>query len=213
MQSSSTPISIDDFEKLQKEGVLVIDSRPTPEIRKGFILGSYPIPNGQPFTTKWIDGIIKNKDTPIVLVANPGQEEEIVSTIKNLGYTDVRGHLEGGFDAWKKAGKPVHEHKGISVQDFVGKLDQGAKVLDVRTKEEQDQGILNNAQMIFFMDIPERYKEVPKDQPVYVHCKLGARALFAYAVLQANGHENVVDILGGFADIEAAGAKLTPPGK
>jgi len=210
MQSSSTPLSIEDFEKLHKEGAFIIDSRPTPEVKKGFILGSHPIPIGPNFT-KWIDGIVKNKDTPIIVVANPGQEEESVSTIKSLGYTDVRGYLEGGFDAWKKAGKHVHERKGISVPDFVEKLDKGAKVLDVRTKEEHEQGILENAQMIHFMEITERWSEVPKDQPVYVHCKLGARALLAYAVLQSKGHENVVDIEGGIGDIEAAGAKLKPP--
>jgi len=211
MQSSSTPLSVDEFAKLQKEGAIIIDSRPTPEVKKSFILGAYPIPLNSPNYANWISSFLKNKDANIIFVAAPGQEEESVSTVRNLGYTNIKGHLEGGFDAWVKAGQPVHQHKGISVQDLVGKVEQGGKVLDVRTKEEQAQGAIENAQMINFMEIPERFNEVPKDQPVYIHCKLGGRAVLAYAILQAKGYENVVDILGGIGDIEAAGVKLKAP--
>jgi len=208
MESNPKALSVEEFSKLKDEGCLIIDTRQSQDVRKGFILGSYPIPLGT-FFTKWTEGSIK-KDTNLLVVAESGLEHESVSNLTTLGYTNVKGYLEGGFEAWVKAGKPVHEHKGISGSDFVKKLGEKPQILDVRSKDEWDQGVLENAQLINFLELPSRGKEVPKDKPVYVHCKLGGRSLLAYGILTSQGYDNVIDVLGGIESVLVAGGKLQP---
>jgi len=41
--------------------------------------------------------------------------------------------------------------------------------------------------------------EIPSSTPVVVHCQTGARSAIAASLLQANGHENVLNLTGGFA--------------
>ena len=98
-----------------------------------------------------------------------------------------KGHLDGGYEAWIKAGNPVQEHRSISARDFVAKLGDKPRVLDVRNQDEWDKGVLEGAQLINFIDLPTRGDEVLKEQPVYIHCKLGGRSLVAYSILASKG--------------------------
>jgi len=40
-------------------------------------------------------------------------------------------------------------------------------------------------------EMEKRFAEVPKDQPVYIHCATGSRAEMAYDILKAKGYTNV----------------------
>lgn len=47
----------------------------------------------------------------------------------------------------------------------------------------------------------DRYKEIPKDTPVYVHCRSGQRSYNAVLTLKAKGLSQVINISGGFIGI------------
>ena len=42
----------------------------------------------------------------LLVVADPGMEEEVLTRLSRVGYDQTIGYL-GGFDAWKNAGKEV----------------------------------------------------------------------------------------------------------
>lgn len=206
VEAATQALSLDQFTKLKNEGCLIVDTRPPPEIRNGYITGSICIPIGS-FYTRWADGILP-KEAKILIVATPGQENQSITDLVNLGFADVQGYLEGGYDTWVKAGNPVQEYKSITAKDLVGKLSDTPHILDVRNKDEWDQGTLEDAQLISMFNLLSRTSEVPKDKPVYVHCKLGGRSLVASTILTSQGFNNVIDILGGIDNIVAAGAQL-----
>ena len=85
-----------------------------------------------------------------------------------------------------------------AVRDLV---EQGAYILDVREMPEYEAGHVKNATIIPLSELRERYAEIPKDEPVYVHCRSGQRSYNAVLTLQAKGYTQVVNISGGFIGI------------
>ena len=91
--------------------------------------------------------------------------------------------------------KQIHVHE---VRDLVEK---GGYFIDVRDKEEYDQGHLINAVNIPLGELRDRVDEIPRDQPVYLHCRTGQRSYNAVTALQHLGYTNVVNVSGSFMGI------------
>ena len=76
-------------------------------------------------------------------------------------------------------------------------LKQGALLVDVRTPGEYKSGHIDNAKNIPVSEVSKRLSEFgPKDKPVIVYCRSGARSHRAMKELQANGYTKVYN-LGG----------------
>ncbi len=85
----------------------------------------------------------------------------------------------------------LHEalQRGEVGKDFV--------ILDVRTPAEYAEGHIDGATLLPVQQLAARYAEVPRDRPVYVHCKAGTRSARAAKLLAAKGYTNVRNVLGG----------------
>ena len=101
----------------------------------------------------------------------------------------------------------------LSQQDWKTQLDQdeNAVVLDVRTQDECDEGIIPTALQndIFkgqvFID---RLEEMDKSKNYYVYCKAGSRSEQACAVMNQLGFEKTYNLIGGFINWD--GEKVNP---
>ncbi len=80
----------------------------------------------------------------------------------------------------------------------------GAVVLDVRDKEEYDQGHLESAVNISRGTLEMRVRdEIPdKDTPIVCHCLAGNRGALAADTLRRMGYNNVVNIAGGLNAVQ-----------
>ncbi len=70
-------------------------------------------------------------------------------------------------------------------------------VLDVREPHEIAICAIEGTHKIPLGQIAERYAEVPTDQPVVVHCKLGGRSAQAVEFLQSKGYSEIKNVAGG----------------
>src|SRR5690606_13553500 len=86
------------------EDAIVLDIRSTVESATGFIVGSICFGLDGSFAN-WVGVLIPDLKQPILFVADPGREEEVVTRLARVGYDNSIGYLEGGFKAWKKAGE------------------------------------------------------------------------------------------------------------
>ncbi len=69
------------------------------------------------------------------------------------------------------------------------KVQQGATLLDVRTPPEFAGGAIAGAINVPLSQLANRLAEVPKDKPVVVYCRSGARSRAAAGLLRSSGYE------------------------
>jgi len=91
--------------------------------------------------------------------------------------------------------KQVHAY---NVRDLV---ENNAAIFDVREEEEYALSHLKTAKNIPLSQLRDRVAEVPKDQPVYLHCRSGQRSYNAVLALQNLGYDNIWNISGGFMGV------------
>lgn len=104
-------LTVDQVSAELEKGATLIDIREPGELEKGKIPGAVHAPRGMlefyadaslPYHKPEFD-----REKRIILsCASGGRSALAVKTLKEMGYENV-AHLDGGFNAWKEAGKPV----------------------------------------------------------------------------------------------------------
>lgn len=80
-------------------------------------------------------------------------------------------------------------------------VENKAYIVDVREENEYANGHLHGAHNIPLSQLEERMHEIPKDVPVYLHCRSSQRSYYAITRLQGNGYKNVTNISGSYLGI------------
>ena len=91
--------------------------------------------------------------------------------------------------------------KQVHVSQVRALAESGACIIDVRSPEEFEGGHLKCAKNIPLGQLRGRLSEIPKDVPVYLHCRSSQRSYYATCCLQGNGFENIANISGSFLGI------------
>jgi hydroxyacylglutathione hydrolase len=152
-----------------------------------------------------------NKPLMLLIEDEAGRKEAVAQLIR-IGYERLRGHLDGGVDAWKSAGFPTGSFATITVDEFRQRLqgnDQLA-VLDVRDEMEWASGHIPGSQHIHIGDLMQHLHEIPRDRPVATICRSGHRAAIAASIVAALGCETVAVRRGGVPDWLAMEREQTP---
>lgn len=93
----------------------------------------------------------------------------------------------------------------LSQNDWTKKLheDNNSVVLDVRTQEEIELGMIPNALHIDIykgQGFIEDVEKLDKTKNYYVYCKAGGRSAQACAVMNQLGFVNTYNLVGGFSE-------------
>lgn len=100
--------------------------------------------------------------------------------------------------AWRTAAKPLETALQISVHELRDRRDE-FHVLDVRQPGEWAEGHIHGAQFITGAELPQRFDEVPSDRAVAVVCGSGYRSSASGSFLRHQGHEQIINVLGGMS--------------
>lgn len=202
MQRGKRPMPVAEFEVVANETrALILDTRAASDFAKGFIPNSINIGIDGNFA-QWVGEMIPDVKQEILLVTDPGREEESLIRLSRVGYDNTLGYLEGGFAAWQKAGKETESVKRITAEEFA-KLYETAKplVIDIRKKSEYDAEHVVDAVNIPLNQMNSHLSEFPKDKPFVLHCAGGYRSMIAASVLKQRGWDNFTDVSGGFSEM------------
>ncbi len=204
LERGTQALSPEAFEAAANEtGALILDTRHAQEFAKGFIPNSVNIGIDGSFAP-WVGAMIPDIKQQILIVAEPGREEEIVTRLARVGYDYAIGFIAGGFDSWKNAGKEVDSIRSISADELaeIQAKDSSINILDVRKKSEYDSEHIINATSAPLDYINESMMQVDKNKTYYVHCAGGYRSMIFASTLKARGYDNLIDVDGGFKSIK-----------
>lgn len=202
LHQSNQPISAEDFEGVAEDtGALVLDTRNAIDFHKGFVPNSINIGLKGDFAP-WVGAMIVDVHQPILLVSDPGTEEEVITRLSRVGFDHVLGYLEGGFESWKNSGKEIDTIHRISAQEFAAKFSDDSKVIDVRKESEYDAEHVENAYRRPLEDINEWANTLNNDEHFFIHCAGGYRSMIAASILNSRGIRNFTEIEGGFNKIK-----------
>ena len=90
------------------------------------------------------------------------------------------------------------DYKQIHVDKVRELVENNSFILDVRETYEYEFGHIKGAMNIPLSEIRERINEIPKDKPIYIHCRSGQRSYNAALLLQHLGYEDVYNIAGSY---------------
>lgn len=92
----------------------------------------------------------------------------------------------------------------VDIVEFARLREQGVRVLDVREDSERRAAHLPGSEHIVLSEILERPELAAGEQPVYVHCKAGARSARAVEAMGRVGIQ-AINVAGGLDAWQAAG--------
>ena len=204
LQRGNQALTPTEFEVAANEtNAIILDTRMPEVFAKGFIPNSINIGIDGSFAL-WVGTLITDIKQPILLVADKGREEEIVTRLARVGYDFCIGFLQGGFEAWKNEGKEIDTIQSISASTLYDEsLNEQISILDVRKKSEFDSEQIIGAENVPLDFINQNIASIDKNEKYYVHCAGGYRSMIFISILKARGYHNLIDVKGGFKAIKA----------
>jgi len=203
-QKGLTPLSIDDFKKLQANDVLVLDTRHASVFTHGFIPGSIFIGLEGRFA-EWA-GSLLSFNKPMIFVTEPGKEEETVVRLSRVGFDKMQGFLNGGFETWLNAGEPVDMIIDVEADELAMDMphDPNLVVVDVRRETEFADGHIKGSINLPLNEMNDvvNLADFEDNQNLYVHCAGGYCSVIAASLLKREGTHNLRNVLGGWAKIK-----------
>ncbi len=182
----------------QPEGTRVVDVRPRAEQATGILPGSLAIEVTTDFGS-WTGWLVP-RDSPIVLVAEPGQDiTEPVTQLAQIGVDTVAGVVRD-----VPADRATVTFDLVDIDRFRKLMDEpAAQVLDVRMPSEWASASIEGAIRRFLPDlltdgIPA---ELDPHRPVLVACRTGRRASIAAGILANAGYQPIVLDVSGVPDL------------
>jgi glyoxylase-like metal-dependent hydrolase (beta-lactamase superfamily II)/rhodanese-related sulfurtransferase len=196
------------FEQAANEtNALILDTRPAQEFAKGFVPNAINIGIDGNFAP-WVGAMIPDIKQEILLITEQGKASEVITRLARVGYDHTIGFLEGGMEAWEKAGKDMDHIQSISASSLaiIQKQDPTIEILDVRKASEYKSEHVKGVQNKPLDFINDHMQAIDKSKTYYVHCAGGYRSMIFISILKARGFDHLIDIDGGFKEIKAAGS-------
>jgi rhodanese-related sulfurtransferase len=199
------PLDLDVLLSLQGVGAQVLDVRDPVEYARAHMKGSLNIGLGGSYAT-WA-GTILDRDKPIVIIAEPGRQEEAAMRLGRIGFDSVVGYLRDGISALESRTDLMTGTTRVTPAEAAGLIGSASPplVVDIRAPREWQKSHLEGSVNIPLNHLIERINELPLEQPLLVHCAGGYRSSIAAGVLQQHGRIKLTELTGGITAWEAAG--------
>ncbi|MFL2610765.1 MAG: rhodanese-like domain-containing protein [Flavobacteriaceae bacterium] len=203
IKKSLNPINIHTFNLLRKQiDILILDVRSKRLFSEGHIPGSLFIGLEGMFAP-WAGTLIEDVNQKIIIVSSKGKEEEAISRLSRVGFDNVIGFLDGGFDKWANSSGKIKKIKCISAEEFVNETGILRRdIFDVRNEDEFKVGHFPGARSAPLKNIDKYISELREDSTFYIYCKSGYRSVIASSIINKANNFELINIEGGYDMIE-----------
>lgn len=197
-------------EKMQEDGVILLDTRNSDTFTQGFIPGAISIGLDGRFA-EWAGSLLPF-DKTLLLVTDPGKEKETIVRLARVGFDKIDGHLQGGYDAWVKAGEQIDMIIDVEADELAMDVpfDENLVIVDVRKETEYGSGHIRQAVNIPLSELtdPGSMANLDDHHNIYVHCAGGYRSVIAASLIKRQGIHNLRNVVGGWNKIKELGDKF-----
>jgi len=151
-------------------------------------------------------GDVIRPDQAVVLVTDPGREDEARIRLARIGFDNVIGVVEGvdGLLAshhglWATADRLTPGEALARLADGSDADPPSVQLVDVRNPGESAEGMLTGALNVPLASLLARIDELDPERPTIVYCAGGYRSSVAASLLRSRGFDDVADIIGGYS--------------
>ena len=146
----------------------------------------------------WVGEILKNINTPIIIVCYEGMEKEAIVRLARIGFDNCLGYINFDNEDHVYAYSQPNSLKCIKANDFINS-ENNFSIIDVRTENEFNNGSFKNANNTPLNKIKDQLEQVSDKS--YVFCAGGYRSVIACSILMKNGKKDLINVLGGYSEI------------
>ena len=204
LQREMNPLTLETLLGMQGSGAQVLDTRDSTEFAAAHLAGSINIGLGGQYAT-WV-GTVLDRKHPIVIIADPGTENEAAVRLGRIGFDHVAGYLKDGMLSLASRPELTVQTERVSAP-FAAQLlasEQPPLAVDVRAPREREQKFIAGSLHLPLNHLVENIGKLAKDRALLLYCAGGYRSSIAASLLQKNGFSQVSEIAGGLAGWEAA---------
>jgi hydroxyacylglutathione hydrolase len=203
LASSVQPMTLEQALALRDVGAQILDTRDPDAFAAAHLAGSINVGLGGQYAT-WA-GTVLNRDHPIVVVADPGRENESAVRLGRIGFDHVVGYLQDGLRSLENRPDLTETTDRLAPALAAERLAAGeATALDVRAPAEREEGYIQGSLSVPLSQLLSRMNELPHDRPLLIYCAAGYRSSIAASLLKKADFPAVGEIAGGFAAWETA---------
>ena len=189
----------DEIVVLVERGDLVVDIRSADAFASGHVPGTINIPLSRSFNT-WAGWLVPYDREFYLLIDEESRLDEAVLDLAMIGLDRLGGYFQAdALEAWSAGGRVLASTPQMTAEELATALGEGrVNVLDVRSASEWQAGHVPGVPNIPLGYLAEHLAELPTGRPLVVYCQGGGRSAIAASLLQAQGIESVVNLMGGF---------------
>jgi hydroxyacylglutathione hydrolase len=193
------------LEEILRQGLTVVDTRTAAAFAASHIPGTINLPADYSFAN-WA-GWLLDYDRPFYLIADQHAIEGVARDLASIGLDNSAGYFEtSAIEAWAASGHELACYRNATPTQIADQVRRGeVTLIDVRNQTEWDEGHIPGARHVMLGYLAQHAAELPHDAPLVVQCQTGARSSIGASILQANGFEEVINLMGGIRDWELAG--------
>ena len=196
LSNGNKALNIDGFISEFEKGALILDVRHQFDFVKGFIPDSLFIGLDGTFAM-WVGALIADLDQKIILITEPGREEEAITRLARVGYSGVVGYLNGGITSYDGE---LYTMDSISPVEFE-KADR-ENIIDIRRDGEYSSEHLEGAEHYPLDYMTSNIEHLDARKTYHIHCAGGYRSVIAISLLMQNGYTKLINVEGGYTEIK-----------
>ena len=185
--------------RISDPAIRVIDTRDPEEFARGHLARSVNVGALGRFAETC--GMVADINDSIIFVTAPGDEQEAMIRLSRIGYDDVIGFFNTSVagDPFPGLSDLVEDTDRIKVSELISLLEKGTiTLLDVRNPGEREIGFIKSSLHIPLPELAHRHASIPQDKPLVVYCRSGWRSSVAASFLRTRGHQEAIDLIGGY---------------
>ena len=193
----------------QADGAVIIDGRSADLFASGHLRGSVNVGLDGRFA-EYAGDVLRPGQT-VILVTEPGREDEARIRLARIGFDHVTGALHDIERVLVDYPELAEQAPRVTASEVEQRraTEPELQIVDVRNPGEVEAGAVAGAVNLPLPQLLDRMSELDPTRPTIVYCAGGYRSATAASLLRAHGFTTVADIYGGYGAVAALSEPAT----